>query len=301
MSEIKVIEWELDDVIGELRRISLVSEPAIEEDFLLFKGDTLSFKTIDNDKRVLTGPAMRPDINIPRKDEMGNLYYGFFSKDTVRKCAELFFKKNSNANNTNLEHEFEIDGVYVFESWIVENPEMDKSKELGFKNVKEGDWFVSMKVDNDIVWNNYLKTGLIKGFSVEVKASEVEVLNKMKSILLSDLDDESKFDLLFDFFAEESYNDYPEAAKENAKVALRWAEENGWGSCGTPVGKVRANQLAKGESISVETISRMAAFERHRQNSQKELGDGCGRLMWLAWGGDEGIAWAQRKMDSLKK
>jgi hypothetical protein len=99
----------------------------------------------------------------------------------------------------------------------------------------------------------------------------------------------------------DSYNDYPEAAKENAKIALRWAEENGWGSCGTPVGKKRANDLANGVSLSRETIARMAAFERHRQNSQKKLGDGCGRLMWLAWGGDEGIEWAQRKLDQIDK
>ena len=99
----------------------------------------------------------------------------------------------------------------------------------------------------------------------------------------------------------ESYNDYPEAAKQNAKIALRWAEENGWGDCGTDVGKMRANQLANGENITRDTISRMAAFERHRQNSQKELGDGCGRLMWLAWGGDEGIAWAQRKLSQIDK
>jgi len=97
----------------------------------------------------------------------------------------------------------------------------------------------------------------------------------------------------------ESYTDYPEAASENAKIALRWAEKNGWGSCGTPVGKARANQLAKREPISRETIARMAGFERHRQNSQKELGDGCGRLMWLAWGGDAGIEWAQRKLKQI--
>lgn len=100
---------------------------------------------------------------------------------------------------------------------------------------------------------------------------------------------------------QDSYSDYPKAASENAKVALRWADENGWGSCGTPVGKARANQLANGEPISRDTIARMAAFERHRQNSQKELGDGCGRLMWLAWGGDAGIEWAQRKLEQIDK
>jgi hypothetical protein len=97
----------------------------------------------------------------------------------------------------------------------------------------------------------------------------------------------------------ETYNDYPKAASKNAQTALNWAEKNGWGSCGTPVGKKRANQLAKGDNISRDTIARMAAFERHRQNSKKKLGDGCGRLMWLAWGGDAGIAWAQRKLKQI--
>jgi len=99
----------------------------------------------------------------------------------------------------------------------------------------------------------------------------------------------------------DSYTDYPKQATENAKIALRWAEENGWGECGTAVGKARANQLAKGKPITEDTIERMAGFERHRQNSQKELGDGCGRLMWLAWGGDEGVEWAQRKLKEIRK
>ena len=100
---------------------------------------------------------------------------------------------------------------------------------------------------------------------------------------------------------QESYTDYPKQASENAKIALRWAEENGWGDCGTPVGKKRANDLAAGRPLSRDTIARMAAFERHRQNSQKELGDGCGRLMWLAWGGDAGIEWAQRKLEQIDR
>ena len=104
-----------------------------------------------------------------------------------------------------------------------------------------------------------------------------------------------KFD---DNFAD-TYNDYPKKASDNAQTALDYAEKNGWGSCGTSVGKIRANQLAKGENISRDTIARMAGFERHRQNSDRPLGEGCGRLMWLAWGGDEGIAWAQRKLKQI--
>jgi hypothetical protein len=194
--EYKIIEWELNDVIGELQRISLVSDPAIEQDFMLFNSVDLMFKTTDEEKRIVTGCAMRPDIKIMRKDENGDLYYGFFSKDTVRKAAEIFFKKNSNANNTNIEHQFEIDGAYVFESWIVENPELDKSKALGFNDVKLGDWWVSMKIENEDVWNNYLKTGLIKGFSVEIRATEkeTEVLSKIKELLESDKSEDEKFD-----------------------------------------------------------------------------------------------------------
>ena len=97
----------------------------------------------------------------------------------------------------------------------------------------------------------------------------------------------------------DTYNDYPKAASRNAKAALNWAEKNGWGSCGTAVGKKRANQLANGDNISRDTIARMAAFQRHRKNSTKKLGDGCGRLMWLAWGGDAGISWAQRKLKQI--
>ena len=98
-----------------------------------------------------------------------------------------------------------------------------------------------------------------------------------------------------------SYTDYPKAARENAQRALDWAEENGWGDCGTPVGKTRANQLAKGEPISEETIARMAAFARHEQNSKTPYGEGCGKLMWDAWGGSEGINWAQRKLESIRE
>ena len=199
--ERKLIEWTLDDVVGELKRISLVSVPAIEEEFLLFSKE-LQFATIDEDKRIVTGPAMRPDIQIPRKDDNGELYYGFFSEDTVRKAAELFFKKNSNANKTNLEHEFEVDGVYVYESWIVEDPKVDKAAALGFSDVRKGDWWVSMKVENEQVWKNYLKTGLIRGFSVEVKAGEkdVETLSKIADILSKETSEDKAYELIAELF-----------------------------------------------------------------------------------------------------
>jgi len=138
------------------------------------------------------------------------------------------------------------------------------------------------KIYNDDVWND-IKNGDYKGYSIEGKFDGLQDLEMSEEVELK------------------SYNDYPKSASNNAKTALRYAEENGWGSCGTSVGKQRANQLAKGEAISEETISRMASFARHKQNSKKDLGDGCGRLMWLAWGGDAGINWASRKLEQIKK
>jgi hypothetical protein len=102
----------------------------------------------------------------------------------------------------------------------------------------------------------------------------------------------------------ESYSDYPESVKNNAKAVLKYAEENGWGSCGTEVGKQRANQLANGEPISEDTIKRMYSYlSRHAVDldSSKGYGDGCGKLMYDAWGGKTALSWAESKINSIEK
>ena len=96
-----------------------------------------------------------------------------------------------------------------------------------------------------------------------------------------------------------SYTDYPQAARNNAKRALKWAEENGWGSCGEATGKRRANQLANGEPITRDTIARMASFKRHQQHKDVPYSEGCGGLMWDAWGGSAGINWAISKLKKI--
>jgi len=98
-----------------------------------------------------------------------------------------------------------------------------------------------------------------------------------------------------------SYTDYPQAARNAAQRALDWAEKNGWGDCGTAIGKARANQLANGRPITEETIARMASFARHKQNSDTPYGEGCGKLMWDAWGGEAGITWASRKLEQIRR
>jgi hypothetical protein len=105
----------------------------------------------------------------------------------------------------------------------------------------------------------------------------------------------------------ESYNDYPESAKNNACKVLRWRDEHGDEVQGmTQVGWTRANQLCKGENISEETIARMASFARHRENAEvsAEFKDtpwkDKGYVAWLGWGGTSGIEWASSKLDSIR-
>ena len=152
-----------------------------------------------------------------------------------------------------------------------------------------GSWVGSVKVDNDEVWNDYVKTGKVKGFSIE--GYFADKLERPKEEIKEDL---GKQEL-------ESYTDYPQSATNNAKRALKWVEENGWGSCGESTGKNRANQLANREPISKDTISRMASFKRHQQHKDVPYSEGCGGLMWDAWGGSAGVNWASRKLKQLEE
>ena len=98
----------------------------------------------------------------------------------------------------------------------------------------------------------------------------------------------------------ESYTDYPQSATNNAKRALEWVDKHGWGTCGEATGKARANQLANREPISRDTIARMASFKRHQQHKDVPYSEGCGGLMWDAWGGTSGIEWAINKLNKIE-
>ena len=105
-----------------------------------------------------------------------------------------------------------------------------------------------------------------------------------------------------DDFAE-SISDYPEGIKDAAARAVKWADENGWGSCGTQVGKTRASQLSKGEPISVDTLKRMYSYlSRHKVDleTSKSYDDGCGKLMYDSWGGEAALTWSERKLKQLE-
>ena len=298
MRTIELFVDENDELSG-IEAISIVENPAIEEDFIYLSAmqESVNLAEVDKEKRILMGAALIPDKKIYRRNEEEE-YYIVFSQDTVRKAAELFLSRGKQ-NNSTLEHEVGLNGMSVVESWIVEDKEKDKSAFYGL-DVPVGTWMVSMKVNNEDVWNEYVKTGKVKGFSIEgerLKAKEsldyeemeaLSVIYELEEAILS----ASNVEL-------QSYSDYPAAAKNNAKRALKWAEENGWGSCGTSVGKQRANQLASGEGLTRSTIARMASFKRHQQNKDVPYSEGCGGLMWDAWGGSAGVNWAISKLKEI--
>ena len=163
-----VIELIIDDedAIG-VEAISLVEHPAIEEDFIALKNQKTEFKTIDKDKRIVVGLALIPNKPIYRKSG-DNEYYVFFSRNTVRKSAELYLK-NHNSNNATLEHEIKVEGA----------------------------WAVVMRINNEEVWQD-VKKGIYKGLSIEgyfadkmerpkepikEEVEAEELLSKIKNIL----------------------------------------------------------------------------------------------------------------------
>ena len=293
-----IIEEDDDSLFAGIDAISIVEHPAIEENFVaLNQQKEYKLAEADTDKRLLTGALLVPNKTIYRKD--GNdEYYIYFTRETVRKASEMFLM-NGYQNNSTFEHKLELSGLSFVESWIVEDEVKDKSQ-IYDMDLPIGTWVGTMKVTNEEVWQDFVKTGKVKGFSIEgyfVEKSKKEELSKeieagLELLKIKQMILEAELKL-------ESYTDYPESASNNAKRALEWAEKNGWGSCGTDVGKQRANQLAKKEGISRDTISRMASFKRHQQNKDVPYSEGCGGLMWDAWGGTSGVEWAINKLKEL--
>ena len=269
--------------------ISLVEQPAIESDFIAMNAQLLQFKTQDQEKRIVMGAALIPDKPIYRKNGEEE-YYVYFSKKTVRRAMELYFKNGNQANAT-LEHEHTLNGLHVVESWIVEG-EQDKSRMYGL-DVPVGTWMVSMKVENDAIWEKFVKEGSVKGFSIEGYFANKYELAKATVKKDKRYKKGERVDM-------ESYNDYPDAVKNNAKRGIE-LNENQDNKCATQTGKVRAQQLANGEPISEETIKRMYSYlsragEYYDPNSTTE----CGTISYLLWGGKAGLRWAKSKLTELE-
>jgi len=261
--------------------IALVDAPAIKKDFVAFKNEFIE----------------------PSKGE--------HESDFLQRCIKYVIDEGKESEQAvaicNSLWEQHFAGVKISIDYD-DTLSTDRGKELAKRLIADGEIVYIISARNDI--DGML--GVAESLGIPKSRVYATGSNKAKVQKIKDLGITKHYDNNADVVKElgtvgskfmqfESYTDYPKQASENAKIALRWAEQNGWGSCGTAVGKIRANQLANGEPISRDTIARMSSFERQRQNSQKELGDGCGRLMWLAWGGDAGVEWASRKLAQIDK
>ena len=123
------------------------------------------FSTLD-EKQIVLGPLMKPNMLIPRLDDNGDPYHVYFTKETIQKIAYKMIKDKL-IDRVNLEHD-NMDKVdaYLVESWIIEDDKYDKSKKYGF-NLPIGTWMGAYKIEDKAIWDEYVKTGLVKGFSVE--------------------------------------------------------------------------------------------------------------------------------------
>jgi len=304
----RIVELILDEEseLG-IEAISVVENPAIEEDFVALKSQEFKLAEIDGERRILMGALLIPNKPIYRRNGEDE-YYIYFSKDTVLKASQMYLM-NSKQNNSTLEHQYELEGLSLVESWIVEDKVHDKSVKFGM-DLPLGSWVGSVKVNNDQIWNEFVKTGKVKGFSIEgyfadkmerpndqtikdelaaIEEAEAEyLLNKVKAILTNE-------DVEL-----ESYSDYPSSVSNNAKRGLKLNEEVN-NKCATQVGKVRAQQLAQGKPISKETIKRMYSYlSRAEAYYKPEDTEACGTISFLLWGGKSAKTWAEAKLKQLE-
>ena len=147
-----------------IEAISVVENPAIEENFVALKSQEFKLAEIDGERRILMGALLIPNKPIYRRNGEDE-YYIYFSKDTVLKASQMYLTKG-NQNNSTLEHQHSLSGLSLVESWLVEDEVHDKSRKYGM-NVPVGTWMGAVKVNNDEIWNDFVKNGSVKGFSIE--------------------------------------------------------------------------------------------------------------------------------------
>lgn len=310
----RIVELILDEdqELNGIEAISVVESPAIEEDFVALKNQEVKLAEVDKEKRILLGALLIPNKPIYRRSGEEE-YYIYFSRDTVRKASELYLMRG-NQNNSTLEHQYEINGLSLVESWIVEDKQKDKSAYYGM-DLPIGTWMGAVKVNNDEIWNEYVKTGKVKGFSIEgyfvdkaerpkeaiedqlarMEQEEAEyLLNSVRAIIKKDARYKEGKKMIL-----ESYNDYPDAVSNNAKRGIELNQKIG-NRCATDVGKIRAQQLAQKKNISIDTIKRMYSYlSRAEEYYDEGNTEACGTISYLLWGGKAGKRWAESKLKEL--
>lgn len=305
----RIIELIIDEEneFSGIEAISVVENPAIEEDFIALKEHKeVRLAEVDKEKRILMGAALIPNKKIYRNGEEED-YYIFFSEDTVRKASELFLMKG-NQNNSTLEHNVELEGMSVVESWIIEDEKKDKSRKYNF-DLPVGTWMVSVKVNNDDVWNR-VKAGEVKGFSIEgyfadkMDGPKESLPESFCSECLDELNAEydllEAIELLSEDVELESYGGYPESASNNAKLGIKRNKELG-NKCATQVGKVRGQQLARKEKFTLPTLKRIYSYlSRAAEYYNPSKPEACGTISYLLWGGKSMLNWTESKLKGLE-
>ena len=171
--DVELMEAELETYKENLPKIKLKKKQKIQ---------TFS---LDDDKRIATGPLMIPNKMIHRRDEDGGVYYIYFTKDTIRRMAEKFLRLNKH-NNTDVDHSFEITtNNTLLESWISEDKMYDKAYKIGFA-LPMGTWYVSYKINDDETWRR-IKEGELKGFSLAGPFIEKMATSNYNENLLNDI------------------------------------------------------------------------------------------------------------------
>lgn len=147
------------------------------------------FNIQNPEQRIVTGALMIADLPIYRRDG-DEEYYVTFSAAEIKKIVQRFFKKGYQSK-VNIEHGKAADGVYMFESYIIDR-ERGVNPPKGFEDVANGSWFGSFKIENEGLWEK-VKDGTFKGFSVEglfkyekageVMTKEEEIMSQIFKIL----------------------------------------------------------------------------------------------------------------------
>ena len=297
-----IYELVIEDSADEIYAISLVSEPAIEMDFVYFDKEEVKFSTVSEEQRIVMGPILVPDKKILRIDGEGKPYYVFIKAATIQKLAQKYLQ-NKYQSEVTIEHNGKrVSDVTLIESWITESRTKDKSAVYGL-SVPVGTWMGSMKIESDKIWNEFVKTGIVNGFSIEGLFSHQLVEAARESYLLKEIDEltDAESDLVLSKIKAifESYSDYDEGIRNNAKKGIELNDKNN-NKCATQVGKVRAQQLADGEAISVDTIKRMYSYLSRAESYYDETDmNACGTISFLLWGGKAALSWSRNKLREL--
>jgi hypothetical protein len=297
MNIIELIIDENDEFSG-IDAISIVEAPAIEEHFVALNDHKeYKFAEVSKDQQILIGPMLIPNKPIYRR-EGDKEFYIYFTKDTVRKASELFLMKGKQ-NNSTYEHFEKLNGLSMVESWIVEDSEKDKSAFYGM-TLPVGTWAGTIKVNNTEIWEQFVKTGKVKGFSIEgYFAEKGERPNEQIEEELSAAYKLLEIKQALIEYQLQSYSNYPSGVKNNAKRGIELNENQG-NKCATQTGKVRAQQLAQGKAISLDTIKRMYSYlSRAEEYYDPNDTTACGTISYLLWGGKAGLRWSRSILKEL--